>query len=49
MDKNNLQKQIAETAYNVGFGAKKPFASYDIIDKMPGVISFLSLATGTCI
>ena len=35
MDKNTLLKMIAETGYNVGFGAKKHFATYDIVEKAP--------------
>ncbi len=46
MKKDDLLKHIAETAYNVGFGAKKHFATYDIVAKAPGAISFLSLAFG---
>lgn len=46
MDKQNLLKQIADTAYNVGFGAKKHFATYDIVDKAPGWIGFISMAIG---
>lgn len=46
MDKDGLLKSIAETGYNVGFGAKKHFATYDIIEKMPGIIGFLSIAIG---
>ena len=46
MDKNDLLKHIAETAYNVGYGAKKHFATYDIVDKAPGLISFISMAVG---
>ncbi len=46
MNKNDLLKHIAQTAYNVGFGAKKNFATYDIVAKMPGLISFISLAFG---
>ena len=30
MTKEVLLKRIAESAYNVGFGAKKHFATYDI-------------------
>lgn len=47
MDKNSLLKDIAETAYNVGFGGRKHFATYDIVDKTPGLISFFSMAFGT--
>ncbi|WHU02749.1 SLATT domain-containing protein [Sphingomonas sp. NIBR02145] len=47
MDRPALLKCIAETGYNVGFGAKKHFATYDIVSKIPGFIGFLSLAVGT--
>ena len=46
MDKQNLLKRIADTAYNVGFGAKKHFATFDIVDKAPGWIGFISLTVG---
>lgn len=46
MEKQALLKLIAEKAYDVGFGAKKHFASYDIICKMPYWISFFVLAAG---
>lgn len=46
MDKQDLLKQIAETAYNIGFGAKKHFATFDIVDKAPGWIGFISLTIG---
>ena len=46
MNKDDLLKHIAETAYNVGFGAKKHFATYDIVAKAPGWISLISLAFG---
>jgi hypothetical protein len=46
MDKNDLLKHIAETGYNVGFGAKLHFATYDIVDKTPGLIGFISTAIG---
>lgn len=37
---------LAENGYNVGFGAKKHFASYDIIVKLPFWISFIVLSVG---
>lgn len=43
MDKNNLKIYIARTAYNVGFGAKKNFASYDIVRNLNEYISILSM------
>lgn len=46
MDKDGLLKSIAETGYNVGFGAKKHFATYDIVEKAPGWIGFVSIAVG---
>lgn len=46
MEKSELLKSIAETGYNVGFGAKKHFATYDIVVKTPGFISFFSMAFG---
>jgi len=46
MDKSSLLKSIANTSYNVGFGAKKHFASFDIIEKVPSLIGFLIMAIG---
>lgn len=46
MDKDGLLKSIADTGYNVGFGAKKHFATYDIVEKVPGWIGFISIACG---
>jgi hypothetical protein len=46
MTKEMLLKSLATNGYNVGFGAKKNFASYDIIIKLPSWISFLVLAIG---
>ncbi|CAK8718663.1 SMODS and SLOG-associating 2TM effector domain-containing protein [Candidatus Electrothrix aarhusensis] len=46
MTKDELLKCIAETGYNVGFGAKKHFATYDIVEKTPGFISFFSMSFG---
>lgn len=44
MDKAGLLRSIAATGYNVGFGAKKHFATYDIVEKAPGWIGFTSTA-----
>ena len=46
MDKAGLLKTIAETGYNVGFGAKKTFATFDMVEKLPGWIGFASFAIG---
>ena len=44
MDKDRLLRLIAEKGYDVLFGVKKTFATYDIVSKGPGWIGFLSLA-----
>lgn len=46
MDKNLFLRSIAETGYNVGFGGRKHWATYDIVDKVPGLIGFGSMAFG---
>lgn len=46
MKREELLKQIAETGYNVGYAAKKHFATADVVDKIPGWVSFISLAIG---
>ncbi|MCK6398605.1 MAG: SLATT domain-containing protein [Thauera aminoaromatica] len=46
MNKENLLKVIADSGYNIGFGAKKNFATFDIVEKAPGWLGFLSLIVG---
>ncbi len=46
MKKNDLLRSIAEAGYNVGFGAKKHFATYDIVSKIPSFIGFVSTGVG---
>lgn len=46
IDKPRLLKLIAEKGYDVLFGVKKTFATYDIVSKGPGWIGFISLAVG---
>ncbi|MCC5788468.1 MAG: SLATT domain-containing protein [Opitutales bacterium] len=46
MTKPDLLRHIAQTGYNIGYGAKKHFATYDIASKAPGCISFLTLCVG---
>ncbi|WP_261844248.1 SLATT domain-containing protein [Aliamphritea ceti] len=46
MDKESLLKLIAESGYNVAFGAKKHFASYDMIEKLPELIGLVSIFAG---
>lgn len=46
MSQAALLKNIAETGYNVGFGGRKHWATYDIVEKVPGFIGFLGTAVG---
>jgi hypothetical protein len=46
LKKDSILKLIATHGYNVGFGAKKHFATYDIIEKVPEWIGFVSIAYG---
>ena len=46
MDKQEALKLLATHGYNVGYGAKKHFSTYDIVEKAPGAISFASIAFG---
>lgn len=46
MTKPDLLKHIAQTGYNVGYAAKKHFATYDLAAKAPGSISFLTFGVG---
>lgn len=46
MTQDGLLKLIAETAYNVGYGAKKHLSTFDIVEKVPGWIGFISFAVG---
>lgn len=46
MSQASLLKSIAETGYNVGFGGRKHWATYDIVDKIPGWIGFVGTALG---
>lgn len=43
MSKDELLKSIAVNGYNVGFGTKKTYATYDIVQKVPGWIGFFSI------
>jgi hypothetical protein len=44
MKKEPLLLLIAETGYNVGYGAKKHFATLDIVEKLPGWVTLFSAA-----
>jgi hypothetical protein len=46
MTKETILKSIATNGYNVGFGAKKNFASYDLVIKLPSWIGFITLGLG---
>jgi hypothetical protein len=46
MTKADLLRHIAETGYNVGYGAKKHFATYDLVQKAPAVIGSLTFTVG---
>lgn len=46
MNQESLLRVIADTGYNAGFGAKKHLASYDMIEKLPGLIGLLSISVG---
>ena len=46
MTKEKLLETIANHGYNVGFGAKKNFASFDIVTKLPNWVGFFILAIG---
>lgn len=46
MKKDLLLISIAETAYNVGYGAKLNFATFDIAEKVPGFLTFISFVVG---
>jgi nicotinamide riboside transporter PnuC len=46
VDKVGLLKSIAETGYNVGFGAKKHYATFDIAEKAPSWIGLISTGFG---
>lgn len=46
MNKQELLQYIAIAGYDVGFGAKKHFATFDIIEKGPGWLGLVSLVGG---
>lgn len=46
MKKEELLYLIAKEAYNVGYGAKLNFASYDILTKYPELNSIVSISVG---
>lgn len=46
LDKKYFLRQLAENGYNVFYGAKKHFSTYDIVEKTPGRIAFITLSIG---
>ncbi len=46
MNKENLLKLVAESGYNLGYGAKKHFATFDLIEKLPGWLGFFAFVIG---
>lgn len=46
ISKSTALLQIARVGYDVGFGSKKHFATYDLIEKAPGWLALVSLAGG---
>ncbi|MFP3359514.1 hypothetical protein R0K17_19490, partial [Planococcus sp. SIMBA_143] len=46
MNKNSLLKSIAIKGYDVGFGAKKHFATFDLVSKLPNSIALTTLTIG---
>ncbi len=46
MTEQTMAKQIAREYYNVVYGAKLNLASFDTCEKLPSIISFISLALG---
>ena len=43
---NKLLIKIAQKGYNVAYGANVNFATYDIVKRIPGYVSFLSITVG---
>ncbi|WP_104402686.1 SLATT domain-containing protein [Vibrio penaeicida] len=46
MTEQSIKKQIAREYYNVIYGAKLNFSSFDFCEKIPSLISFFSLSLG---
>lgn len=46
MDKNSLLESIALKGYDIGFGAKKHFATFDLACKAPNIIAVGTLTAG---
>lgn len=46
MNKLAVLRQIRDTAYSTGYGAKLNFATFDIAEKVPGLLAFIQLVVG---
>jgi hypothetical protein len=46
MKREQLLKEVAVTGYNVLYSAKKHFATFDIVGKLPGWLTIATLAIG---
>ncbi|NYH24231.1 SLATT domain-containing protein [Paraburkholderia bryophila] len=46
MKKNDLLRLLAESGYNIGFGAKLHFSTLDIVEKAPGWINVIAFIIG---
>jgi hypothetical protein len=46
MTQQKFLEIIAIQAYSVGFGAKKNFSSFDLVNKLPSWVGYISLAIG---
>lgn len=46
MNKDHLLRTLAEHGYNVSFGARKHFATYDIVEKVPSFLGLSALIIG---
>lgn len=44
--KESILESLATAGYNIGFGAKKHFATFDMVEKLPGIISLLVIFIG---
>ena len=46
MNRDRLLKEVATTGYNVLYSAKKHFATFDIVEKVPGWLTISTIAVG---
>ena len=46
IDRKSLSERSARIGYNVGFGARRHFATYDIVEKVPAYFGIVTFAFG---